>query len=363
MVQVLIVTADQKKVSKQLSTIASLYPTTQIAVSDLSPEQAVRCSLIVVDLRGLAPNQVEFLRTFLKTNPQISKLSIVDLKDRKETLQAREIGIFTLVDRRESISTLMAKIREILGNYSIPVLDANFPEKTVKTIWSTCTALDKLSVAALTDDPLPMPTLVRTANDIAKAIETDGLDNWLSAVQCHHSHTFCHTMLVAGHAVSFSKKLGQPEEYQILLGLGALVHDLGKIKIPLSILDKPGKLTDEERRLINKHPLYSKALLEGRGEVPREVTEMAVWHHEYLDGSGYPDGLRGDQISQTVRILTISDIYSALTEKRAYKDSFSPRQAFAIMFEMGRKLDKDLLRSFRNKILTTDLGQLKRSAF
>jgi HD-GYP domain-containing protein (c-di-GMP phosphodiesterase class II) len=363
MTQVLIVSADLKKVTKQFSTIASLYPTTQITVSDLSPEHVVRCSLVVVDLQGIAPNQVEYLRTFLKSNPQLSKLSIVDLKNRKEVLQAQEIGIFTLIDRRERLPALIVKIREILGNYSRPILDAKYPEKTVKSVWSTCSALDTLSIAAVTDDPLPMPTLIRTANDITKAIETDGLDNWLSAVQCHHSHTFCHTMLVAGHAVSLSKELGKPEEFQILLGLGALVHDLGKVKIPLSILDKPGKLSEQERELINKHPIYSKEILKGRKEVPKEVTEMAVWHHELLDGSGYPDRLKGDQISQTVRILTICDIYSALTEKRAYKDSYSPRQAFAIMFGMGGKLDKELLRVFRNKILTPDLGHLKRSAF
>lgn len=362
MSHVLIVCADNKKFSRQFSAIASLCPSAPIQVSDLSAARVAKSSLMVIDFETFSPEQVAFLRRFLQSVPDLSWLCIVDTKNRREVLQAQDIGLNNHFDREDNVAALMTRIREMQGNYTQPDLGADCPELVAKTIGATCQVLDQVSIAALTDGPLPMPTLARTANDLAKTIKSDGLDNWISAVQNHHSHTFCHTMMVAGHTVSFSKDLGLPEETQLLMGLGALVHDLGKVKIPLSILDKPGKLTDRERLLINKHPIFSREILKGRKEVPKEVTDMAVWHHEMLDGSGYPDGLKGDQISQTVRILTICDIYSALTEKRAYKDSFSPRQAFATMFEMGPKLDRELLKSFRNKILTTDLGRLRRTA-
>lgn len=362
MPHVLIVCADNKGFSRQFSAIASLCPSAPIQVSELSKERVAKSSLVVVDFQTFSPEQVAFLRNFLKSAPQMSWLCIVNTSDRREVLQAQDVGLNTLFDREQDVAALMAKIREISGNNTQQDFGENCPEQVSKTISSTCDALDLLSISALSNGPLPMPTLARTANDLAKTLASDGLDNWLSAVQNHHSHTFCHTMMVAGHTVSFSKDLGLPEQTQLLMGLGALVHDLGKVKIPLSILDKPGKLTDRERRLINKHPVFSREILSGRKEVPREVAEMAVSHHEMLDGSGYPDGLKGDQISQTVRILTICDIYSALTEKRAYKDSFSPRQAFATMFQMGAKLDRELLKSFRDKMLTTDLGRLRKPA-
>ena len=140
-----------------------------------------------------------------------------------------------------------------------------------------------------------------------------------------------------------------------------MVHDIGKVRIPLSILDKPGKLTGDEFALVRKHPVYSRQILSGRPEIGPDVLDLAVHHHEYLDGSGYPDGLHGEQISRHVRMLTICDIYAALTEERAYKEAFSSRRAYATLLEMEGKIDQDLLQRFRPIAVRTDLGEVRRS--
>ncbi|EAV41982.1 hypothetical protein SIAM614_25222 [Roseibium aggregatum IAM 12614] len=362
MVQILIAAVDFGNFPSRFAKIATLYPTKRIIFSEANFRKIKPRTLLLVDFLDLGPAQIDILRAFSRSGHTVPTLGIVETKSRHNVLQARELGFYNLIDREEKFSILFEKIREVLGDYSKPTLPSRFSEKIVKSVETTSMGLNLMSAAALTGAPLPMRFLATNAQDITAAIMTEGLDNWLSAVQCHHSHTFCHTMMVAGHTVSFSQSLGHSETEQTLLGLGALAHDLGKVKIPLSILDKPGRLTREERELVNKHPQYSEEILASRQEVPKQVVEMALWHHEFLDGSGYPNGLKGNQIPETVRLLTISDIYSALTEKRAYKESLSPRQAFAVMFEMNGKLDMDLLRKFRALVLSSEFGHVRRRA-
>jgi HD-GYP domain-containing protein (c-di-GMP phosphodiesterase class II) len=360
MIQILIAAEDFGAFPSRFAKIATLYPTKRIGFSETSFRKIKPRSLLLLDFLDLGSAQIDILRAFSKSGQSVPTIGIVDMNSRQNLLQARELGFYNLLDREEKFAALFEKIREVVGDYSKPTLPSRFSETIVKSVETTSMGLNLMSAAALSGAPLPTRFLATNAQDISSAIMTDGIDNWLSAVQCHHSHTFCHTMMVAGHTASFTRSLGYSEADQALLGLGALVHDLGKVKIPLSILDKPGRLTSEERILVNKHPQYSEEILATRQELPKQVVEMALWHHEFLDGSGYPNGLKGNQIPQPVRLLTIADIYSALTEKRAYKESLSPRQAFAIMFEMSGKLDMDLLRKFRSLVLSSDFGHVRR---
>nr|WP_280116311.1 MULTISPECIES: HD domain-containing phosphohydrolase [unclassified Pannonibacter] len=179
----------------------------------------------------------------------------------------------------------------------------------------------------------------------------------------HHSHTYCHSMLVTGYALAFADVLGLSKAERAFLGAAAMLHDVGKVYIPLSILDKPAKLTDEEFEIIRQHPVRSREILSAQPNISPEVIDIAVHHHEYLDGSGYPDRLKGDQISQSVRMLTICDIYAALIEKRAYKPAYSPRQAYGVLVDMGPKIDQSLLKIFRTVAFEVDkVATVKRKA-
>lgn len=358
--QVLLTIADARKASRIFKGVFSTYPARLVEIPKLGPRLPAR-SLVMIDFLGATTEHLRHLKAVSEGSDN-SMVGIVDLRNRQQVMQARELGCRELMDRSEHLSTVLAKLRKRLGNYARPRIAGRCSERMAETVTSACSSYAELTAAALENSPLPLPKLESNARDIANTIEAEGLNAWLSAVQLHHSHTFCHTMMVTGHATHFSKVLGMSTDDQALLGLSALVHDLGKVKIPLSILDKPGKLTPSERQLVNKHPVYSREILKDSTGVPADVYEIAVSHHEYLDGTGYPDGLSGSRISQYVRIITICDIFSALTEKRAYKDSMSPRQAFAIMFDMKGKLDDGLLRSFRDSQLGNELGQLRRKA-
>lgn len=361
MTQILAVSVDWKDFPKQFAKLATLYPVRYAPFSKFTSNDVTADTLLLIDFFNVGPDHLRLLKPYTKKGENTA-IGLVDVKSRAQVLQARELGVFHLVDREDRLTGLLKKLGEVLGDYSKPDLPPGLPPKTARAVESTSATLSLMSAAALSGQPLPVRKLAGSARDIAVTLDADGLDTWLTAVQSHHSHTYCHTMMVAGHAVRFSKALGMGEQDQYLMGLGGLVHDLGKVKIPLSVLDKPGKLTAKERELVNKHPVYSREILASRKEVPKQVVDMALSHHEFLDGSGYPDGLSGSQISQRVRLITIVDIYSALTEKRAYKDSLPPSKALAIMSEMEGKLDAGLLRKFRSLVLNSDFGRIRRTA-
>jgi HD-GYP domain-containing protein (c-di-GMP phosphodiesterase class II) len=122
--------------------------------------------------------------------------------------------------------------------------------------------------------------------------------------------------------------LGLSHEDLKHLALGAIVHDIGKLHIPDSVLLKRGKLTEQERRIMQMHPEAGERILI-QSDVPELVRNVARWHHERWDGRGYPDGLAGDKIPLAVQIVTVSDVFDALMSRRPYKDPWRYEDAIA----------------------------------
>jgi HD-GYP domain-containing protein (c-di-GMP phosphodiesterase class II) len=134
--------------------------------------------------------------------------------------------------------------------------------------------------------------------------------------------------------------------------MAAMFHDIGKAKIPLGILDKPGRLEPDERIMVETHPSAGYDALKSNVEISPEILDAVRHHHEYLDGSGYPDKLCAESISDLVRILTISDIFAALIEYRTYKPVMQREKAYEIVQGMEGKLEKPLIGAFRDVALT-----------
>ncbi len=163
----------------------------------------------------------------------------------------------------------------------------------------------------------------------------------------HHDGTFQHCLLVTGAAVAYALQAGLSARDRLTLTVAALLHDIGKAEIPLGILDKPGKLTDDEFAVIKRHPLIARDYLLTQQNLPPEVIAAVTQHHEYLDGSGYPHQLQGDQIAPLAHILTVCDVYGALVERRAYKSPKTPYEAIMILSDMARqgKVDYPIVRT------------------
>lgn len=135
----------------------------------------------------------------------------------------------------------------------------------------------------------------------------------------------------------------KPDNTNTAFHMAAVFHDVGKVIVPERILNKEGRLTDEEFQEIKKHPAESYEML--KGHLGPRVASFARWHHEKLDGSGYPDGIRGDAIPLESRIMAVADIFDALTTSRCYREAFSFDQALAIMEKdvQAGKIDGEVL--------------------
>ena len=167
----------------------------------------------------------------------------------------------------------------------------------------------------------------------------------------YHEGTFQHCLLVTGVAVGFALDIGFASPDVKRLGMAATLHDIGKARIPLSILDKPGRLDPAEEEIMRRHPVIGYELLKDISGISPEILDGVRHHHEYLDGSGYPDALTAPEISDLVRLLTISDIFAALIESRPYRPPMSRQNAYKILCGMDGKLERSLVKAFRNVAL------------
>ena len=134
-------------------------------------------------------------------------------------------------------------------------------------------------------------TSSQAENKILKAIKHSSLREWLTTVGCHHTDSYRHCLFVTGFAVAFAQHLGMREDDQRRLARAALLHDVGKAFVPVAILDKPDALTPEEMDEMRQHPRRGYDALAAQGGFPPEMLDVVLHHHEFLDGTGYPDGL------------------------------------------------------------------------
>jgi putative two-component system response regulator len=167
------------------------------------------------------------------------------------------------------------------------------------------------------------------------------------AVEAKSPYTHGHSERVMRYSLALASARDIDARQHELLRKGALLHDIGKISIPDAILDKPEKLTAEEYETIKTHPLNGAHIVEPLLSV-RDATPLIRSHHERLDGTGYPDGLRGDEIPQLVRILSVTDIYDSLSSHRPYRAAIPHRQCLEMLREnaFDGGLDPELVAIF-----------------
>ncbi|MDH5369539.1 MAG: HD-GYP domain-containing protein [Gammaproteobacteria bacterium] len=171
---------------------------------------------------------------------------------------------------------------------------------------------------------------------------------WLTNMKERDEYTSIHCMNVCVMAVSFGRSLGMDKAELEVLGLGGLLHDLGKMRVPLEILNKPSKLTFDEFEVMKTHPMEGYNMLKAQGgDLPSDVLDIVKHHHERRNGKGYPSQLNGDEISNMTRIIAIVDVYDAITSDRCYHDAISPYDALKNMYEWVKEdFDKEMIEQF-----------------
>jgi putative nucleotidyltransferase with HDIG domain len=173
-------------------------------------------------------------------------------------------------------------------------------------------------------------------------------------------YTYLHSVAVCALMVNLSRQLKLPEKEVRDMGVAGLLHDIGKMVIPETVLNKPGRLNDEEFAIVKAHPERGYALLAQGIGIPDAALDVCRHHHEKVDGSGYPFGLTGDQMSQAAKMGAICDVYDALTSNRAYKEAWTTAAAIGAMRSWEGHFDPKLLFAFMQSTSIFPPGMLVR---
>ena len=287
------------------------------------------------------------LKNWVSGKPDNAKIVVaVDKDSRIQEARAHTLGATAIIHRPVLPQALLRKIREDDGA-KLAALGASPDGALTSRVRAVTNSLQDILFAACTGTGIE-PAAVQAAGDaVIDELEAEGLSSWIETVRSHHSQTYQHSLLVTGVAVAFGKHIGVSRKDRHRLSNAGMLHDIGKARIPLAILEKPGPLDETEIAVMRKHPEYGLETLGDNSGLPTEMLDIIVHHHELLDGSGYPHGLQGSEICDLVRIMTISDIFGALIERRSYKPPFSSEAAYQILLDMGPRLDKDLVRAFK----------------
>jgi putative two-component system response regulator len=171
------------------------------------------------------------------------------------------------------------------------------------------------------------------------------------AVEAKSPYTQGHADRVTQHAIQLGGHVGISEADMEVLRQGAILHDVGKIKVPDAILEKPGPLTKEEYDVVKQHPVEGVRIIESLHSI-REAVPLVRWHHERMDGAGYPDGLFGGEIPLLVRILAVADVYDALGSARPYRPALPQSKCMAMLQDnaVSGGLDPELVRCFADHL-------------
>lgn len=304
---------------------------------------------------------------------------------------------FVITDPKDIQSVLASSIKEVWIDCS-KGLDVPTGEQAVSVAESEAQVDEELSaVATATKDVAPVSTeveLERAAKiclqskravismfeeaRMGKAVDTGGAQKLveeitdsvirnpgalisLARLKSADDYTYMHSVAVCAMMVALAKQLGLEESQVRSAGMAGLMHDLGKAQMPMEVLNKPGKLTDEEFAIIKTHPEEGYKLLQTGADVDPVIMDVCLHHHEKTDGSGYPKGLKSDQISLFAKMGAVCDVYDAITSNRPYKAGWDPAESLRKMAEWANgHFDTVIFQAFVKSLGIYPIGSLVR---
>nr|WP_246152243.1 HD-GYP domain-containing protein [Roseospira navarrensis] len=204
--------------------------------------------------------------------------------------------------------------------------------------------------------PVPYADLKESCTPLVSTVRNGTFKDLLNGVRGHDNYTYVHSLRIATFLCHFGHALGLSDGDLSILATGGLLHDVGKVTVPHDILNKPGKLEADEWAVMKSHVPRTMEFLALVSDVPGGVRTIAGQHHEKLDGTGYPRGLKGGQLNDLARMAAIVDVFGALTDRRIYKEPMAPEKALDVMHSMAGHLDPFRLALFRDMLLDVARG-------
>lgn len=206
-----------------------------------------------------------------------------------------------------------------------------------------------------------LPEVLPLIDEIRESVERNNRAlTSLVQLKTKDEYTYMHSLAVCTLMINFACKLDLDDNTIRSMGVAGLLHDLGKMAVPQMILDKVGRLTADEMTTIRSHPQRGHALIGDNPDIPDVARDVCLHHHEKMDGSGYPFGLKGSEISLAARMGAICDVYDAVTSNRPYKDPWTPCTALGRMMQWEGHFDERLMQVFINSLGLYPAGGLVR---
>jgi len=225
----------------------------------------------------------------------------------------------------------------------------------IETAWGnalqhTSDGFDRIVKAVANNIPLEKSQMTASCNPLIDCVQNNQQKDILQGLKNHHSFIYAHSLRVAIFMCAFAKAYDVSKDELIEMTTGGFMHDVGEIMIPIALLNKTGKLTEPEIITMHHHVEESEHIISSIHNVSPVIEAIAELHHERLDGSGYPHGLKGAKINELGRMIAIADIFAALTDARPYRNAIDAHAAFSKMEEMGATIDLPLLHLFRDVV-------------
>ncbi|MCP4325106.1 MAG: HD-GYP domain-containing protein, partial [Alteromonadales bacterium] len=273
-------------------------------------------------------------------------------------LQSKSVYRVLIDDSKTKIFQSTNEIPDETGSTVINIKEL----KEAELIFNESKSIQKkLFSDALSGSTLDLSAVVEVTNKSIDAIfnSPNSLACMLN-IRAKDEYLLEHSIAVSVYITLFSRYLGLERDIIEQLSIGAFLHDIGKIKIPDKILNKPAKLSDDEFTIMKTHANHSINIIKATPGISSLSLEVAALHHEKLNGTGYPFNFAGEDISQYGRMIAICDIFDALTATRVYKEGFPHSKAFAILRELAKQeqLDSDLVDHFIKCIGVFPVGSL-----
>lgn len=337
--------------------MAKRYHFSECMLHELRSRLADEPAELVIDAPLETVDEFRIVQAAISGVPKLGSgmAFVIDAPSRALILRAQALGAEATVPRPISEPRLFAAVSLLLDRACKENWVSSLGEQA-EGLTAGSDVLDSLYRFASGGTRITQYELYDQGDVVIDTLAETGLGKWIEAVRAHHSQTFRHSLLVTGIAVSFGHQLKMRQDDLRRLVMGGLIHDIGKASIPVDILEKPDALTPQETEIMRQHPGLGRNFLQRQGGFAPEMIDVVAHHHEMLDGSGYPDGLSGNRISDLVRVVTIADIFAALVEQRAYKAAMRREDAYAYLTTLAGKVDMSLVRAFEPIALETLLA-------
>ena len=291
------------------------------------------------------------LRPFLDSDVPV--LCLLDNPSARDDVQARALGASAVL----AADAPLRRVADVLQRLTRRGCGQRRTERAMEVeaaVADVGLSIADLMNSAASSRDVGVGVTAEASRLLLGTIRSNDVGRWMETVSTVHDQSYRHCLLMAGIMAAFVVSLGFKPEDCDRLTRAAILHDVGKALVPVEILNKPGPLTDAEMAVMRQHPNGGYELLLAQGDHHQTTLLVTRHHHEYLDGSGYPLGLKAAQIGDEVRIATICDVFTALIEKRSYKPSLTALEAAELMGPMRGRLDPDLLRLFSRMFIPAE---------